>query len=365
MANQFDVTPADPLGALNTWQGDLATTALKQAQASREQSLATEEKDKVVDTHDKLLASQAFREAVTKVDPAMEPMKKLEALSNAALSTGQFSEAEKALAGMAHLATVSTQADLKKAQEQKAAADANEKKMKRAMELMQGVEDEDSKRMADSIFEAEFKEPSPFAGVPYSAGLKKVATGTLNDALTKAKIRAEDALTDQRRTVIEKDKLLGKAQAALDDARREAIQSKNADLKKSGGSLATASAQEKKTAAAVLKDFYPNLKGADMATEEVSQEAKAMLARREAPDYSSAVKKIIAENPGRFKEEDKDGIGGLFGGKQTTYSSRPGGKDAPSAQPKPLPPKGQTPVIGQAYTNSAGVTKTWTAEGWK
>ena len=357
MANPFEVTPADPMGALNAWKGELADTAYKQSRAKREEVLVGEEQDKAASTHDSLIASRALQGRVEHIDPALEPMKKLSAIADAAMSTGMYSEAEKALAGMAHLAQVSSLEELKKAQKEKAIADYSEKKMKRAMELLQGVTDPDTKRMVDNIFETEFKEPSPFKDVPYSETLRKVATGTLKDALTMAQTRTQESIREKNEAAIEKEKMLQDANLDLLKARATEIREREARLGKSGGKVSTATPPEKVTTTEIIKKFYPNMEPSALvlAREEVSQEAKGILARREAPDYKAAVEKVIKENPGRFKE--KKAVGWFEQGMRTFYGE---GRD-----PKPLPAKGTKLEKGQAYTNDKGQTKTWNGESWE
>lgn len=358
MANQFDVTPPDPMGAANDWQRELANTSLAQSNASIAKTRVGEEADKAVLSHDAMLASQAFRDKVSKIDPSVKPMEKLSLIADAAMSSGRFEDAEKALAGMAHLAQVSTLDGVRQAQAEKARTDASDKKMKRAQELLQGVKSQDDLNMANSIFEAEFKEPSPL-GPTYSETLRRVGTGTLTNALTQARIRTQEAqaLRDDAATL--KERQIAEATKALRDKRLAETKKIEEGLGKAGGKAATATKEEKNTTAAVLKKFFPDLDNADIAREEVSQEAKAVLARREASDFKAAVEKVIKENPGRFKEVDKSSWNPWSKEKKNVY-----GKDPEGDKPQPLPPKGTTLVEGKVYV-AGGVSKRWTAKGWE
>lgn len=319
MANQFDITPADPMGAANDWQAQLARTSILKSEAAIKGTQVGEEADKATKTHEDLLASQAFREKVSAIDPSVKPIQQLSLIAGAAISTGRFEDAEKALAGMAHLAQVSALEDLRKAQGEAAVTAAAEKKTKRAMELMEGIKDQKTKDLADAMFMAEFKEPSPYSRVPYGPQFQNLVGGILKNATEAAKAQEFRSRAGKEDATAWKERQIGDVQSAIKAEHLARAEKTREALGKVGGKIATVTAREEKMTADTLKHYFPNLDGADIAKVEVGQEAKALQAR-EGGDFQSAVNRIIAENPGRFKEVTTPATGfkALLPGDQST-----------------------------------------------
>lgn len=302
MANQFDITPADPLGTINDFNREIAQTAYLQSTAKIQALRVGEERDKATLTHNNTIAEMAFQEDIKKISPSLEPLQKLSKASDAALANGQFMQAEKILSAMSQISSRSGLEEQRAAVADKNRIEAGVKKVTALGNLYQNVDSPESKATADILYAAEFGEASPLANTPYTEGMNKA----LQNHFTTAKEQAEIQLAKQRALVLgasaEKKAALTDSQIRYNDARSKAVAEKALSLGKAGGKTASASKEEKTTASTLLEDSFPDMdkKSLDVASQEIAQEAKMRLMRRDSPDYASAVRDIIAENPQRF-----------------------------------------------------------------
>lgn len=304
MANQFDITPPDPIGALNTWKQEIAKTSYLESNAAIQKLRVGEEKDKATLAHDNALAEMAFEQDVKKIAPSLEPLEKLSKAADMALANGQFSHAEKILSGMAQIESRSALTEQRIAMGEKNKIEGGIKKMTALATLYQNVDSPESKAAADILYASEFGEQSPLARQPYTEGMNKPLQGHFNTALEIA--RAD--LAKQRSVALaaetEKKNAVREATIHLDAAREKEIDAKIKKMEKISGKIATPQKSEISLASSIISSEYPDMRKKDLelSGSEIASEAKMRLLRGQSEDFGSAVREIVSENPQRFNK---------------------------------------------------------------
>lgn len=313
MANPFEVRPPDPIGVYTEQQTDLARLAGLQQQAKGLELRNAQ-------TLEEMASGAEFKTRLKSIDPTLGVVDKLEEMSDLALQTGRFGDAEKAISLASMVDNRKSLADARKAQEEARRTQASEKRVGRALQLMRGMNDEISKQMMEEMYQQEFGKPSPTAWFPYSPQLRDSAIAALEQGATREKKAADEALAVSRLAAIERADKVAQAQIGYFEARSRAVEERATTDRKSGGKAVAVTATDVKLAESKISNEFPDLekKERELAAREIAADAKAIQAR-EYGSYADAVDKALAARRGQFAKMPRVQMGPIELGSKTKY----------------------------------------------
>lgn len=299
-------------------------------QASGDMSIAAQ-RIKLIGLQQGFMDEQGMRNDLAQMDQKMDILDKLSRASELALAHNQPEMALKfsqVLSGIAYKQEIVNQRNsaARKAEEE-AIAKRQETFYKsigipgsesewNTMRLIKQSSGEPLDREQQAILNLPFKEAKEFLSTRGITPEKRKAMD-----LEEARIAAEKALEAERLARERQIKLLtapkvaaerARANAAntlaqVHEAQAEKTREGNDARRKNGGAgavkLSEATSGDKKDVAGILKNKYPGLESNAGAVGTIAQEAKERQ-RREGGDYATAVKKVIAEKPGRFLKKE-------------------------------------------------------------
>jgi len=309
--SDLSLTTLDPMQAQQDWRQTLAGTATAESKVGQQQAVTdlaqTRAKDArhQVDQGKQAEQSQAdFQKTLSGIAEDLPVLEKLGKISNAALASGRFKEAEQTLGMMAKVEAQGELADQRRAKTEEAKAKTGTERLSHLMELVASVKDPESSRLMKELYKQSYGEDGLYkllANMDYNPKIVEAAKefltkkmSGLDDALTRAKIATEQVKASRAAKT-------GDASVRYYDARIEKIQEGDKAKEKAGGKVATANPNDVKEVAAKIKIDHPDMPplSLDLAARELASDAKS-IQQKDGGSYAAAVQKAIDLKKDRF-----------------------------------------------------------------
>ena len=371
MANQYDISPADPLQTQQDWRQSLAKTAVMESNARQMPGIEQEQKMRLQALMQGHQDDEKFRAEAAKLSPDMPLSDRTSRLATLAFQTGKIGDGEKLLSSAANIANRESQAAMR----DQAIALKSAQEMQKKIQVYQSVEQmmgESSTgwEMGNELVKSQTGEDhplyammkkknqgwSPDAGKALKAGHEKRSVA-LQDELTQGHINKLKADTNRQARV-------ATSQIAEHEARTAAISERAVSGAKAGaGKIATVSKSDKEAAMRLAREVHGEAAAEhlDRFSDDIASDAKA-IQLKEHGSYKEALLKALAQNEPNWKAGEPLKVGGftLPGGAKSkaTYASKkpPGGPPEVGAVVRGFKFKGGDPSKQESWIKAAADT---------
>lgn len=300
----LDLTTLDPMQAQQDWRQTLSGTAIAESKVGQQKAVTEEAQLRVQGIKHEAQSQADFQNTLAGVAPDLPVMDKLSRISNAALASGRFKEAEQTLGMMAKMEAQGALQDERRAKTEEIKTKSGTERLEHMEGLLASGKDPESWRMVKQLYKQSYGEDDLYRlmeNVDYSPKIVEAAKefltkkkSGLDDALTKAKITTEQVKASRLAKT-------GDASVRYYDARIEKIQEGEKVKEKVGGKLAAATPNDIKEVTAKIKVDHPDMPplSLDLAARELASDAKD-IQKRDGGSYAAAVQKAVDLKGDRF-----------------------------------------------------------------
>lgn len=346
----FDITPIDVRG----WQlgqqarEDQASMLHQQALQAPMQSAVMREK--FAEMTASVQRMQKFREQIAQIPQQKELGDRIYSMVDAATKTGNFEEADK-LVGLMSIINNRKSLELQReamVDQRKQVSTA--KKFETLSKVYEGVKSPEDWDNAHKLYRDLTGEDSPMAGKAYSksavdmfkAGLTRNLPPEQIEALRARAVIAEANFAERQRMDAKRAELLAEQTRAAGERRER--------LAKAEGKFQEPTKANFGLVEEELRQQGVSPANAQRFARELAYDARERFAR-DGGSFPEAVRKVVADNLGRVRREEK-----MFGT----------GKESVEAKPLPLPASKNVKdlKVGAVYSKD-GINAKWTGEGWE
>lgn len=370
---QFDVTPIDPMGAVQDWKQTLAKTAYVEGQVEQQKQTLQQANVKAQQEAKQKQADDRLLSDLKQIPQNIPEYERQGERSRILMEAGRFREAETVIQHMgqnmqreARAEELGAVAELKKVETQK-------KQVEGALQIYSGVRDSMTLKLAEDMYKQTYGHDSPLK--KYTDGVtdpKKIqsivdfARNALAKKQTDSQVEMDQARTERLRAAAKKDGEAKERTQMLIQGRAEQAEAREAAKVKTMGPAAKLNPDERRILEDTASQLWPEITAANKLNglREVGMEAKDYQLAK-GGSFQDAVKKVIANDPNRFVVQEAEHP--FFG------ANKPG--KVTISQPLEIPKTPQGKVdptqlrIGKPYKiyppgHEKGVTAYWNGQGF-
>lgn len=370
---QFDVTPIDPMGAVQDWKQTLATTAFKENQAQLEGQKAQQNQMKLQQAAQQEKVDDQLLQDLKQIPTNLPEYERQGQRSKLLMEAGRFKEAETVIQHMGMNMQREARAEEMGALTELKRTEERSKRIEGALKIYSGVQDSMTLKMAEDMYKQTYGQDSPLKkytdGVNDPGKIKKIvdfARNALAKKETDSQVDMDRARAERARAAAEKDRGAKERTQMLIEGRAEQTSARIAAKEKVMGPAVKLNPDERKMLEDTAGQLWPGITAANKLNglREIGLEAKDYQLAK-GGTFSDAVKKVVANDPNRFvvQEAEHPFFGKNTPGKVTINSATEIPK---TLQGKPDPSQLR---IGKPYKiyppgHEKGITAYWNGQGF-